>query len=58
MRDLLRDPSSHPNYKWVNNHLNRKGKIMVGQNYELHNKLITLYHNIVAGGHLGVAVTA
>ena len=56
--DLLHDPRSHPHYTWVNNHLNRKGKIVVGHNPALHNKLIALYHDTAAGGHSGVVVTA
>jgi len=56
--DLLHDPSSHPHYTWVNNHLNRKGKIVVGHNPALHNKLIALYHDTASGGHSGVVVTA
>jgi hypothetical protein len=58
IRDLLHDPSSHPHYTWVNNHLNRKGKIVVGHNPALHNKLIALYHDTASGGHSGVVVTA
>jgi hypothetical protein len=58
IHDLLHDPRSHPHYTWVNNHLNQKGKIVVGHNPALHNKLIALYHDITAGGHSGVVVTA
>jgi len=58
IRDLLHDPSSHPHYTWVDNHLNWKGKIVVGHNPILHNKLIALYHDIASGGHSRVVVTA
>ena len=57
IQDLKTTPGSHPYYTWVNGHLNRKGKIVVGRDLELQSKLISLYHNSVVGGHSGVTAT-
>jgi hypothetical protein len=35
IQDLKTTPGSHPYYTWVNGHLNRKGKIVVGRDLEL-----------------------
>jgi hypothetical protein len=35
LQGIIKDPSSHPHYKWVDNHFNRKGKIIVGNDNEL-----------------------
>jgi hypothetical protein len=35
IQGIIEDPSSHPHYKWVDNHFNRKGKIIVGNDNEL-----------------------
>jgi hypothetical protein len=35
IQELQQSPASHPHYTWVNGHLNRKGKIVVGSNEEL-----------------------
>ena len=58
IQDLQSTPDSHPHYSWVNGHLNRKGKIVVGRDLELHSKLISLYHSSTMGGHSGVTATA
>jgi hypothetical protein len=57
IRDLLKDPDSHPHYKWVNNHLNRKAKIVVGNDLKLSHKLIFMYHDIAMGGYYGLIIT-
>jgi hypothetical protein len=44
--DLKKDLGSHPQYKWANNHLNRKGKTVVDNDPILQHKLIFLYHDI------------
>jgi ribosomal protein L31 len=36
--------NSHPYYIWVNNHLNRKEKVVVGNDSDMQNKLISMYH--------------
>jgi len=50
--NLNTDPSLHPQYTWSNEHLYRKGKLVVGNDSNLQGKLISIYH------HSGVTVTA
>lgn len=57
IQDLIRNLASHPNYKQVNGHLNRKGKIVVGNDPMLYNKLIALYHNSIIEGHSRATMT-
>jgi hypothetical protein len=42
----------------VNDHLNRKGKVVVGKNPALRDKLISMFHNSAVGGHSGMTVTS
>ena len=35
LKDLQRSKTSHPHYIWVHDHLNRKGKVVVGNNRAL-----------------------
>jgi hypothetical protein len=58
IQELQQSPASHPHYTWVNGHLNRKGKIVVGSNEELRGKIISMFHNSTVGGHSGMRVTA
>jgi hypothetical protein len=58
IHDLQSTPGSHPHYSWVNGHLNRKGKIVVGRDLELQSKIISLYNSSALGGHFGVTATA
>lgn len=37
---------------WVNDHLNRKGKVVVGKDPKLQNKLISMFHDSTVGGAL------
>jgi len=57
IKDLQQSTASHPHYMWVNDHLNRKGKVVIGNNDELRIKLIAMFHNSVTGGHSGMTVT-
>ncbi|GKE40194.1 retrotransposon-related protein, partial [Tanacetum coccineum] len=41
-------------YVWSNNHLTRKGKIVVGNDLELRKELLQYFHGGVVGGHSGV----
>jgi hypothetical protein len=50
IKDLQQSTASHPHYTWVNDHLNRKGKVVIGNNDELQIKLIAMFHNSVMGG--------
>jgi hypothetical protein len=57
IKDLQQSTASHPHYTWVNDHLNRKGKVVIGNNDELQIKLIAMFHNSVMGGHSRMTVT-
>jgi hypothetical protein len=57
IRDLLKDLDSHPHYKWVNNHLNIKAKIVVSNDLKFSHKLIFMYHDIAMGGYYGLIIT-
>lgn len=58
IQDLQVDPASLPHYKWVNELLNKKEKIMVGQNPDLQAKPIVVYHATIIKDHLGMIVTS
>lgn len=58
IQDLLANPGSHLHYKWVNGHLIRKGRIVIGNDPMLHDKLITICHDSVIEGHFRVTITA
>ena len=58
IQELQHSPASHPHYTWVNNHLNRKGRVVIGHNDELRMKLIEMFHNSAIGGHSGMTVTS
>ena len=57
IQDIIRDPATHPHYKWSNNCLFRKGKLVVGHNTTLQQQLISMYHDTPVGGHSGATVT-
>jgi len=57
IHELQQSPASHPHYTWVNGYLNRKEKVVVGNNQELRGKLISMFHNSTMGGHSGMMVT-
>jgi hypothetical protein len=50
-KELQQSLAWHPHYTWVNDHLNRKGKVVIGNNEELQIKLIAMFHSLVMGGH-------
>ncbi|XP_073265974.1 uncharacterized protein [Populus alba] len=54
LKDLQRSAESHPHYIWVHDHLNRKGKVVVGNNKALRSQIITMFHNSAIGGHSGM----
>jgi hypothetical protein len=58
IKDLQDNPNSHPHYKWVNYHLNRKGKIVVGNVEELKLQLISMYHDTAMRRYFGSTMTA
>jgi transposase InsO family protein len=58
IKDLQRLANSHPHYNWVHDHLNRKGRVVVGNNRALRSQIISLFHNSALGGHSGMTVTS
>jgi hypothetical protein len=54
---LQESTNSHSYYTWVNDHLNRRGKVVVGKDPELRDKLIYMFYNSAVGGHSGMTVT-
>ena len=48
--NLNTDPSLHLHYTWLNGHLYRKGKLVVGNDSNLQGKLISIYHDSAIGG--------
>ncbi|KAK8931221.1 hypothetical protein KSP39_PZI016563 [Platanthera zijinensis] len=57
IRQLTADPSTHPHYSWANNHLRRKGKLVVGADPATRHTIIKLYHDSPTGGHSGIRPT-
>ena len=55
--DLEVDPQSHKHYTWVYGQLRRKGKLVVGNNEILRNKLLNYFHCDPSGGHSGLQAT-
>ena len=58
IKQLQKSTNTPPHYNWVNNHLNRKGKVVVGKNPELRDKLISIFHNSAVRGHSSMTITA
>lgn len=58
IKGLQMSSSTHPSYTWVNDHLNRKGNVVVGRDPELQHKLIYMFHNLVVEGHSGMTITS
>jgi len=58
IKDLQGSANSHPHYTWVHDHLNKKGKVVVGNNMALRSQIISLFHNLAVGGHSGMTVTS
>ncbi|KAL3530412.1 hypothetical protein ACH5RR_009734 [Cinchona calisaya] len=44
-------------YTWTNNQLRRKGKLVVGKNVDLRNKIISIWHASATSGHSRILVT-
>jgi len=58
IKDLQGSADSHPHYTWVHDHLNKKGKVVVGNNMALRSQIISLFHNLAMGGHSEMTVTS
>jgi len=58
IKHLQSSMDSHPHYIWVHDHLNRKGKVVVGNNTTLRSPIIFLFNNSVVGGHSRITVTS
>lgn len=61
LRDLIEhiklDPGRHPKYKWDNNMLTRKGKLVVGSTLQTKEVILEWLHSSLVGGHSGVRAT-
>nr|GEW49339.1 retrotransposon-related protein [Tanacetum cinerariifolium] len=55
---LQADPTSIPKFPWVDGQLRRKGRLVVGNDALLKQKIITYFHKRPLGGHSGIHVTA
>nr|CAD1844221.1 unnamed protein product [Ananas comosus var. bracteatus] len=51
------DPASRHHYTWAHDQLRRKGKLVVGNDANLKQKLLQEFHSSSTGGHSGVDVT-
>ncbi|KAL3500124.1 hypothetical protein ACH5RR_039217 [Cinchona calisaya] len=51
------DPLSHPHYAWEQGILKRKGKIVVGAEVAIRDKLLQYFNSSTTGGHFGVHAT-
>lgn len=54
---LAIDPTGHPPYTLASGVLRYKGKIVIGNNNELRNSLLTSFHTSELGGHSGERAT-
>jgi len=54
---LSSSPQTHPKYTWSQGLLKKKGKLVVGLDEDLRQKLIQMVHTSPFGGHSGVEVT-
>ena len=52
---LLQQP--YKQYEWQGEVLKRKGRIVVGQQQEVRNKLLAYFHDSILGGHSGASHT-
>lgn len=57
IRELQQDAGSHPHYKWQQEQLTRKGKLVVGDNPDIKSLIMNWMHSSPQGGHSGVEVT-
>lgn len=57
IQDIQKDPTTHPHFKWQQDILTRKGKLVVGSNQELRESILTWMHASPQGGHSGIEVT-
>ena len=57
IQDLQRDPASHSSFIWEKGQLRRKGKLVVGRNFELLSQILQIFHSSGLGGHSGIHAT-
>jgi hypothetical protein len=57
MAKLAIDPQAEPGYTLRNGILRFHDKIVIGENTELREQIITAFHNIALGGHFGEQAT-
>lgn len=51
------DPNSHPKYQWEHGLLQRRGRLVVGENEEVKNTILKWHHTSSSSGHSGVQAT-
>lgn len=51
--DLKKDKNSHPHYTFTSDELRRKGKLVVGNNYDVKLHIFRWLHDSALGGHSG-----
>ncbi|KAG8480509.1 hypothetical protein CXB51_024639 [Gossypium anomalum] len=56
-QDAQKQPQLHPKYSWHGTFLRRLGKIVVGNDLQLHKHIFSLFHDGALGGHSGVHAT-
>lgn len=57
IKDLQLNPSSHSSYSWSGEQLRRKGKLVVGNELPLKDKILSWMHDSSQGGHSGTTAT-
>lgn len=55
--ELQQNEQSHPQYRWEQNKLTRKGKLVVGNNSVIKNTILQWMHSSSQGGHSGITAT-
>lgn len=58
IKELQSNAQSHLHYKWHNEALTRKGKLVIGNNEALKRSILEWMHSSPQGGHSGIEVTA
>ena len=57
LTELQANPASHSKYTWDGQCLKRKGKLVVGDNEEIKQKIFKWLHDSSQGGHSGIEAT-
>ena len=57
IQQLNQDAKPHSKFTWSSNQLRRNGKLVIGQDLQLREELLALFHASAVGGHSGVHQT-